>query len=169
MDILLIILRIVHIFAAIYWIGAAFFMWFIFEPAMNKASNDEKAVLGRVPERVSATIAPAAMLTVLAGLILFFRYWANSPDAWNTNSVRVFGIGGLAGIGAIIVGAAFIGRLSGQLATLIQQASAAGGPPSAELRRRIEKMEEILQMWSRVDIVLAAIAVFCMAIARHVG
>src|SRR5690348_5049855 len=169
MDIVLIILRIIHIFSAIYWVGAGFFMLFIFEPTMNKASNAERAVLGRVPQRLSASIAPAAMLTVLAGLILFFRYWANSPDAWNTNSVRVFGIGGLAGIGAIIVGAGFIGRLSGQLETLLHQASAAGGQPSADLRSQIEKVQASVTFWSRIDVVLAVIAVFSMATARYLG
>jgi hypothetical protein len=169
MDIVLIILRIVHIFAAIYWIGAGFFTLFIFTPTLSRASGPEKAVLGKIPQQLSKTIAPAATLTVLAGLILFFRYWANSADAWNSNSVRVFGLGGLAGIAAIVVGARFIGSFSRQLSGLFQEVASAGGPPSADLRSQIEKVQASLAMWSRVDLVLSITAVTCMAIARYVG
>jgi uncharacterized membrane protein len=169
MDIVLIILRIAHIFSAIYWIGAGFFILFIFNPTLRRASGPEKAVLGRIPQQLTKTIAPAATLTVLAGLILFFRYWANSADAWNSNSVKVFGLGGLAGIAAVVVGAAFIGRFSEQLIALYQQTASAGGPPSADLRSQIEKVEASLAMWSRVDFVLSITAVICMATARYVG
>jgi uncharacterized membrane protein len=171
MDLLLIILRLVHIFGAIYWAGTAFFLMFVFSPTVAKATEPERAILGKITANpmLVPSIAASGGLTVLAGLILYFRYWLNSPDAMTSNAVKVFGIGGLAGIIALIIGGAFVGRLTRKMGALGAQAASAGGPPSADLRSQIGATMASLQQWSKINFVFIVIAVFCMAIARHVG
>lgn len=88
MDIYLILLRIVHIFAGMFWVGAAIInSAFLLTAASSSGAQGHKflqnlMVRGRFP----IAIAVSAMLTILAGSLLYWRdsgglqiSWINSP------------------------------------------------------------------------------------------
>jgi uncharacterized membrane protein len=167
MDIVTIILRIVHIVGGVYWVGSSMFLTAIFEPVMSAAAPQERSILARVvtSPKWSASVASAGGLTVLAGIILFIM----KQSQYGTGTRIVFGIGGLAGIIALIIGGAVVGRLSKQLGALGAQAASAGGPPSAEIQGQLAATQADLSRWSRINLVVTLIAVISMSIARYVA
>ncbi len=76
MDVLMIILRILHIFSGIFWVGTNFFMVLFLVPSLRLAGPAGGTVMGKLTtSRFSLTIGLAAIITVLAGLTM---YWLDS-------------------------------------------------------------------------------------------
>ena len=169
MDIFQIILRIVHVFAAVYWVGAATFFQLVIQPALQSAGSAGQQAQSKIATSpaFAASMAAAAVLTTLAGIILYLR-WTNGLDmnVIGTGPGIVFGIGGLAGIAAFVVSAFVISPISAQLSRLSQQA--AGGPPAPETLAQIQGLAARVQQMSRIALALMLIALFGMAIARYV-
>jgi hypothetical protein len=89
--------------------------------------------------------------------------WITSP----TGLVLTFG--GLAGLAAWFGGSLFIPRTLDQLGAIGAEMKAAGGAPSTELIGRLHGAQERLRMIGLVDIVLLAISVVGMAVARELS
>lgn len=167
MDIIIIILRILHIFSAVAWVGATWMVVFFVEPTVRALGPEGgkfmtyMATTRRYPVYISA----AAGITLLAGIILFgVSVWA---PVWYTPRGLTFLIGGLIGIVGGVVGG-MTGGVTGRLTRLGGEIAKQGKPPSPEQGAEMRSLQERLRTYARVTAILTSIALLAMAVARYV-
>lgn len=166
MNILVIVLRILHIVGGVFWVGTAMFSTFFISPAMAATGEAGRAFMDYLMSkaRLSTRISAASGMTVLAGAIL---YWIDSgglTSAWTTSGPGVgFGIGAVLALVGIGVGA-MVGVNAKKLGRI---AAAAQGKPSetqvAQMKSAQASMSQA-SLWSTIALI-ASLA--CMATARY--
>lgn len=164
-----VIARIVHIFAGIGWAGAGFLALLVISPWVRQmqAQGNGGAANFYGTSRWSAFMAGAGVLTVLAGLYLYFRLSNGFQNSWlSSNGMAVLGIGAVAGVLALIHGGAILGRMQGEMSKF---AATIQGAPTAEQRTRLAALAGQLQTHTYISFALVVIAVAGMAIARYVS
>lgn len=168
METYLTIVRLIHIFSAIFWAGSTFFLVGILNPTVQASGPEGGRFMQKLATvgQMSRALGIAAALTVLAGILL---YW---PITGGLNLAVVFGsrigltIGALAGISAGVVGGMVTGRSSGRLAALGQQVAAQGAPPSPAQAAEMAGLQAAISRGSLMTAGLMVIAIFGMAIGR---
>ncbi|MCO6451751.1 MAG: hypothetical protein J5I90_13285 [Caldilineales bacterium] len=164
MSSLIPILRFIHIFSAIFWVGTTLFMVLFLEPTVRNLGPDGgkfmQSLLNRT--RFSLAISASAILTVLAGLGMFGAYTGGWSASVMLGHRLPLTMGAIAGIAAAVVGAAFSGRISGKISELGQQMSTQGGPPRPEQLAEMQQLQVRMRRSTIVAAVLMVIAVVGM-------
>lgn len=168
MDLVTIILRIIHIFGGVFWVGGAWTIVFFLEPASHALVPEGGKVMGYLmgTRRLAVYLSVAAVLTVLAGLILFF--WHYGLAGLNTGPGLVFGIGGVFGIIALAIGGAVTGPTSNKLTQLGGEIARGGKPPTPEQGVQLAALQARMRTAARWAAVFASLALLMMASARYV-
>src|SRR5262245_8858611 len=104
--------RALHVLLAATWIGTVAFIYLILTPALDEVGPSGTALMTAMSRRgFHVRIAALGGTTVLTGLWLYWRFTGGfDPAASATMGARVFGAGGVAGIVALIIGGAIVGR-----------------------------------------------------------
>jgi uncharacterized membrane protein len=168
MDLFMIVFRLVHIIAAIVWVGGTVLFFFYIEPTITKLGPDAEKFVDEFINRrkVPVFFAAASTIAVVGGLILYYRD-AGGFQLWTTGAGPVFTIGAVAGILAWIGGAALVAPGVKKVAAIGAEMKAAGGPPSRELIARMGAAQHRLRQIGMWDLVLVIIAVVCMEAGRY--
>lgn len=169
MVILVAILRLIHIFGGVFWVGTTFFMVSILTPTVRGAGPEGGRFMQRLVRdgRLSQVLTVAALLTVGSGILLYWHYSANFNPQWiMTKTGLALTIGGLAGLAAFGHGAAVVGRLTRRLAALGQTIAAAGGPPTPEQAQELQTLQNKLQRNSVITAILMCVALIGMSVAQ---
>ena len=167
MDFYLLTLRLVHIIGGVFWAGSAFMLVQFVAPAVTLAGPEgakfmQRLVLGT---RFVVVTATAAGLTVLTGLLLYWRASGGLRTEWmSTGTGVMFTIGGLAGLIALFAGSA-IGANSRKLATL---GASLQGPPSPEQAAEIDRLQNRLSNLGAATAILLLVVLIAMASAQYV-
>jgi hypothetical protein len=167
MDILLVLLRLIHIVAAFVWVGFGVTFAFYVGPAAAAAGERGLRFLKNLLTRTSyARAFPAvAGITMLAGILL---YLTGSMNHFSNTGNIVLGIGAVAGILAGVHGGAVTGRATSALGKALTQYVPDGNESIAAdglsvLRERAMKVAQD----SRVSLILMIVALLGMASARY--
>lgn len=167
----LLILRLVHIFGGIFWVGSLFFTSFFLIPAIGSSPAIAGQVMAGLQRRRLFTLLPiVALLTIASGLRLLSFASAGFAGAYfSTPPGRTFALSAIAAIVAFLVsllvsrpGFVRVGRLGASLATAMDEGA----------RQRIT--EEMQRLTRRVTIANASVVMLLvfaaagMAIARYV-
>lgn len=157
------IIRFIHIFSAIFWVGTTLFMVLFLEPTVAALGPDGGKFMQRLlgGTRFSLAIALSAWITILAGLGLYWPVTGLAPNVMLGPRLPLT-IGAMAGIAAGIVGAVVTGRASGQLQTLGQQIASQGGPPAPAQLAEMQQLQGKIRQGSRWAAVLMVVAVIGM-------
>jgi uncharacterized membrane protein len=172
-DVVLLLLRIIHIGTGVFWVGAAFALFLFVEPSTKVLEPPERKkfldelIKGR---RYSTAILVASTLTILAGAVLYWRASGGLNATWITSATGLgFTIGALAAIVSWLLGPFAIlptiealDRLGGEMLT-------AGRPPTPEEGARMGALSARLQTVGRIDLAMLTVAVLAMAVARYLG
>jgi uncharacterized membrane protein len=169
MNAITIILRLIHIFAGVFWVGSSLTLVGFVEPAARAIGPEGAKFMQRLTGQTRFTFfaALSAPLTVLAGLVLYWQDSGFRPEWILTPSGLGFTVGGLAGIAAFVLGAAIIGPTAGQIAALGKEIQAAGGPPTPAQATKMHTLQEKLHRIGVWGAALLALAVVAMATARY--
>jgi hypothetical protein len=161
MDIGLFILRLLHIFGAIFWVGFGSFIFIT--PFISTDKAEAGRTLGKLfmSSKLSIVFPIAALSTVISGILLYLRNWSGVQNG----ASMTFGIGGAAGILAFIIGA-MTGPMQARMGRL--QREIAGGTPTAEQATQLTALESRLNIVGWAGFILMMIALFTMAIARYI-
>ena len=166
MDYLVIILRIIHIVAGVFWVGGVLIMTFFIGPTIGATAEAGQRFVGHLMNNLkfSNRMSIAAGLTILAGFIL---YWIDSDgfaSAWMSSGAgRGFGIGaGFALIGFVF--GLLIGRTTNAMAQLGAQFR---GKPSREQTSQMQSIRKQQATYSNISAAALILAVIFMAIARY--
>jgi uncharacterized membrane protein len=168
MNYLVLLLRILHIGAGVFWVGGVLIMTFFVSPTVGATAESGQKFVVHLMNNVkfSARMSAAAGLTILAGFLL---YWIDSDgfsSAWMRSGP---GIG--FGIGAVFALVGFIyGILLGRTMKAMAQAGARlsqGGPPSSEQMAQMQSLRNQQVSYSKISAITLILSVVLMAIARY--
>ena len=168
MDVLVIGLRVVHIVGGVLWVGGAALFFLYIEPTINKLGPDAENFVDEMINRRKLPLyfVSISTLTVIAGVVL---YWRNFGGINSSPFGLALGLGGLSAIAAWVGGKLLIPRALASLSSIAAEMKAGGGPPSSEVLGRMHATQERLRLVGAVDLILLAVAVVAMAIARYLG
>jgi uncharacterized membrane protein len=170
MDWYVIILRLIHIAAGIFWVGAAFVFFLFIQPSARELGPDGQRFMGHLGTRkkLPGIMLISAIVTVLAGVLLYIRVSDGFSADWITSGPGIgFTVGGVAAIITVTLGLILTKPAADRMAALGQEIAAAGGPPSSEQASEMQRLQARLVLLGRVSMVLLAIAVVTMATARY--
>jgi uncharacterized membrane protein len=168
-DLYLIILRIVHILTGVFWVGSGLFFFFLLEPAVNELGPQGAPVMRHLAQKkkMPVVIVSASALTVLAGLLLYWRDSNGFDLDWVTSPTGLaFGLGGIAAIVAFLMGFVAIKPRVDRMGAIGADVAAAGGTPSQAQLAEIQGIQHSLRRIGLVDMLLLTFAVLTMATAR---
>jgi uncharacterized membrane protein len=164
-----IVLRAVHILAGIFWAGSAMFFFFLLEPSVKELGETGQKVMGHlaVKKKMPVIITAAAGLTVLAGVLLYWRDSNGFDLDWITSGPGLgFTVGGVAATLAFAFGLIFIKPSVDRMSAIGQAVAAAGEAPTESQTAELHRLDAKLALIGRLDAVLIGIAMVTMATAR---
>jgi uncharacterized membrane protein len=163
------LLRLIHILAGIFWVGAIFLLAGFLLPTARATGREGGRFMQHLmlQRRLPVYLAIAMLLTVLSGFTMYGRLVAATNGAWaGTPPAMAYGVGGLAAILGALVGAFVSGSAARRMAAIGQSAAQKGGP-SSEQQAEIERLQRRMALGSRVVAGLLAFSAGTMAVARY--
>ncbi len=166
MNVFIIGLRLVHILGGVFWVGSAMMNAFFLTPAVAATGQAGQQMMGHMitKGKMSVRLTVAAVLTVLAGAIL---YWIDSgglTSSWTSSATGLgFGIGGLFALVGLVTGA-MVGMNASKMGHI---AASAQGKPSAEQLAQMQTAQKRMALASKISTIALIIALVCMATARY--
>lgn len=141
---------------------------FFLGPATQALGADGGKFMGHLmlKMRLSVYVTAAALLTVLAGLILFFLHYGIA--GMRTGPGVVFAIGGVFGLIGLGIGGGMVGPTSLKLTRLGAEIGAAGKPPAPAQVAEMGALQKRLASASLWNAIVVSIALLMMASARYV-
>jgi uncharacterized membrane protein len=164
-------LRIVHIIAACFWVGVAILNVFFLSPSVRAAGPAGAPVMRELVQvrRLPVFVNGAAVLAVLSGTALYWWRSDGMQNSWTgTRSGIVFGVGGVFGVLALLLGVFLVGRNVTRMGQLAARAQTAGGPPPPELQAELSQVQARLRVASFAAVTLVILAATFMALGRYV-
>lgn len=170
MSIVLLLLRLIHIVAGAFWVGAGVAYFLYFEPSAKglgpARSKFMQELIGKYRYPIFMNVS--SLLTILAGLGL---YWASSGGlsaAWLTSGPGLgFTLGALAGLIAFGIGFIGIRPRAQRMGALGAAIAAAGAPPTAEQGAELGRLDAEIHTFERWDVILLVISLALMAVSRY--
>jgi uncharacterized membrane protein len=167
MDILLVVLRLIHILAAVAWVGMGITMMLYIGPAAGAAGESGLRFMKSLTSRTGfvRAIPMFAGIAVLAGILLYLV--GNAASHFSQTGNIVLGAGALLGLVAIAHGGAVTGRATQALAKALVENVPDDGPIPADALPKLRQMSMQLATHSRVSTILMVLALVCMGSARY--
>jgi uncharacterized membrane protein len=162
------LLRLIHILAGIFWVGAIFVVAGFLLPTMRATGREGGRFMQHLMQqrRLPIFLAIAMLLTVLSGFAMYGRLMAATNGAWGGTPPGIaYGVGGLAAVLGAALGMAVSGPAARRMAAIGQRA--AQGGPSAEEQAEIGRLQGRMVLGSRLVAGFVAVAAGAMAIARY--
>lgn len=170
MDVLLVVLRLVHVVFGTIWVGMAVFASMFLGPAIQDAGPEGGKVMAALQRRGVMTVLPVLGLgTLISGLWLYWRMSAGLHPGVITSRVGLaFGLGGLAAVLAFALGVA-VGRPAMMRAGMLAQAAQAGGSEAerAGLMAEAGRLRARSMAAGRAAAWLLILAAAAMSVARY--
>jgi hypothetical protein len=163
------LLRLIHILAGIFWVGAIFLIAGFLLPTLRATGREGGRFMQHLMQKrgLQIFLAIAMLLTVLSGFTLYARIISATNGAWaSTRPGMTYGIGGLAAILGALVGMLVSGPAARRMAAIGQRSAQAGGP-SAEDQVEINRLQGRMLLGSRLVAGFLAVAAATMAMARY--
>jgi hypothetical protein len=164
------VLRLIHVVAGAIWVGMVTFATYFLQHAVQEVGPDGGKVMAAVQRRGLMTVMPIlAVATLLSGLWLYLRAAGGEHGAFaRSGPGMAFGLGGLAAIGAFLVGM-FMMRPAMMRAMALAQSL--GPSASPEERQRVgaeaQRLRARAATAGKATTHLLFFAIAAMAIARY--
>jgi len=161
-------LRLAHVVGGVMWVGAAVMLAGFVIPAAQGPDFGgfmQRLMVGR---RAQLYLMATALVTILSGFALFARMESLTDGAFSrTGQGIAFGVGGLAAVAALLVGALINGSAGRRMVEIGARLRAEARPPSAEEAGLMARLQTRMRWASGIAMVLLLAAVGCMAVARY--
>lgn len=169
MNILIIILRILHIVSGILWAGGAIHYFLFIEPSAKATAPESQKFMGYLmaQKRWAKFMSTMSLITILAGAALYYRLGSVNWNWVTTGPGIGFTIGGLAGLIVWSVGSFMIAPRITELGKIAQQLQSNSGSPSEEQAARLSKIQREMDRLGKWDFALLTVAVLAMSSARY--
>ncbi len=167
-----VLLRIVHVFAAALWFGGAVSSTFFIGPAVKATSPDSGKFMQYFLRKRHFHTAMTwfANLTILAGVLLLWRDSDGFRSTWLATPTGIgFSIGAFFGLLVYFWGNFVVGPTGAQMGKIGEALQSSGGQPDPQLIREMQITERKFSNATRVDTALIVLALLFMATARYFG
>jgi uncharacterized membrane protein len=170
MNLFMVVLRLIHIGAGVFWAGGAIIVARFVIPSLQDAGPEGGKVAQALQQRGLMTALPAAaVLTILSGLILYWRVSGGYAAQWSrTPTGMALGLGAAASIVAFAVGISVMRPAmmkAGALAQTLPQLTDPGARDAGQAEiQRLRRRGARAGNWVAG---LVGIAVAAMAVARY--
>ncbi len=166
MDIAITLLRVIHIFSAIFWAGVTFFTLSILEPTVRASGPEGSRFMARLATvgGMSRTMGIAGAVVIISGLLMYGPVTGNLNPAVIFNGRLALTLGAIAGLAAGVSGFLIQGRTSGRLAKLGAAIAAQGQPPSPAQAQELAALQAAMSRGTVISAVLMALAILGMSL-----
>jgi uncharacterized membrane protein len=168
----MIVFRFLHILGGVIWVGSTFLLTLFIGPSAAELGPDAGPMLHKlvVEKRVTQVITSIAIVTVSAGLFVYWHDWqlaGSLADFVGTDFGLALSIGAVFGIAAAIWGSTKVGAKIEQMVRYADGAMPAEGPPPPEVIAELDRHGAQLKTNSIIDLALQVGAVIMMSTARY--
>ena len=166
MDAEIAILRLFHILPGATWVGSAFFLAFVVQPALAKTGPPHApALMANMLKPLLITLHGSAILTIVFGVVMAFRVRDPLFDfLWSTDWGTMIWLGTLFSVVAYGIG--IIAGLSNK--KMADIGASLTGPPTPEQAAEMTTLRDRAILLARIGAILVIAAVAFMALAQHV-
>lgn len=171
MDTTMLVFRVLHVAAGVFWAGAIFYFVTLVSPAIRDVGPDGGKVMQALIRRRQLDLLPAlALVTILSGVGLLWRISGGFERVWfSAPTAHTLLLGTVASIVALGIG--FFGMRPAALRVGPTMQAAMQAPDGPARDARLAEVRALQQRATRLGrgvAVLLAIAVLTMAVARYV-
>jgi uncharacterized membrane protein len=170
MNYLMISMRIIHIFAGVFWAGTSFFMLSFVSPAVIATGAEGQKFMQQLAFRTRFTTAMmgVAILTVLSGLVMYWQIFNFRLSALSSGYGLMLTLGAIAGFIGLLTGYFLQNRITVKMKALSESIAAAGGPPTPEQQAEMKSLSETVTRGGQITSVSLALALLGMSVAQYV-
>jgi len=166
MNYYVVLLRILHIGAGVYWVGSTLLLTFIITPALKETEESGQKFVDYLikKKRFGTESAGAGGMAGVAGLLLYWRDSGGLTSAWITSSVGIgFGVGAVLGLIAFVFGILTDRKLKA-MAELREQIQ---DTASEEQKTQLQLLGKQQSIYLYICTVTLVLALWIMASARY--
>jgi len=169
MNYLMISMRIIHIFAGVFWAGTSFFMLSFVSPTVIATGAEGQKFMQQLAFRTRFTTAMmgVAILTVLSGLVMYWQIFNFRLSALSSGYGLMLTLGAIAGFIGLLTGYFLQNRTTGKMKAVSESIAASGGPPTPEQQTEMKSLAETVTRGSQITSVLLALSLLGMSIAQY--
>lgn len=169
MDVYMVVLRLAHVVAGVFWAGSAFMLAGFVLPTVREAGPTGGQFMQRLASgKLMPTLSATSGLTVLSGLLMYWRASGGLQLGWiGSASGLAFTVGGLAGLAAFLEGILIAAPTAKRLEALGREVAGSGGQPSPEQGAELQRLQGKLVKGAEWAAILLVVAVVGMAVARY--
>ena len=172
MDTYMVVLRILHILAGVFWVGAAFTTILFLQPTAREVGPAAGPFMAHLAgkKRLVDWVLRAAGLTILAGLLMYWRVSGGLDGDWITSAQGLsLTIGALCGIAAFSLGLSVVRPTIMATLAIGREVAASGGPPTPEQGAQLQALQKRGKAVGQIIVPLLVVAVAGMAAARYLS
>ena len=170
MDVYMVVLRIVHILAGVFWVGAALTTFLFLQPTAREVGPASGPFMAHLAgkKKLVDWVLRAAGLTILAGLLMYWRVtsgleWDRIKSAYGISLT----IGALCAITAFSLGLTIVKPTLMATLALGREVAASGGTPTPEQAAKLQALGKRGKDVGQIIVPLLIVAVAAMASARY--
>jgi uncharacterized membrane protein len=170
-DVLMIVLRVIHIFSGVFWVGVSFFNIGFLQPTVQATGNDGQKVMQHLAShtRFTVTVYSAATLTLLSGWTMYWRLFGFRLSVLSSGSGLVLTTGAIAGTIAWLIAIIFVRRVMGRMEAIGGAIQAQGGPPTPEQVSQMQAAGGQLAKLGQWGVAFMVVALLGMSTAQYVS
>lgn len=170
MNYLMILMRIIHIFAGVFWAGTAFFMISFVTPTVIATGAEGQKFMQQLAFRTRFTTAMmgVAILTVLSGLVMYWQIFNFRLSALSNGYGLLLTLGAIAGFIGFLTGYFMQNRNTQKMKVLSESFASAEAPPTAEQQEEMKSLAATVSRGSQITAVFLALSLLGMSIAQYV-
>jgi len=170
MDVMLVVLRLLHIVLGAYWAGTVIFTALYLEPSVRAVGPPGGQVMAQLVKRGHLNVLPvAALITVLTGVELLRRVSAGFDPVWMASRMGIaLSVGAAAALVAFVVGVFVMRATTLKVMALAQTAMQVPEGPARESQlaatQPLRRRATVALRWVTA---LLVVTVVTMAVARY--
>ena len=169
-TVLFLSLRALHVLLSATWLGATVMMTFIVMPSAEATGPAGGQVMMAMNKRgLTAFFASLGGITVLTGFYLYWHFTGGfDPEVSRSHAGVAFGIGGLAGLIAVILGGAVVGRSAGKMVEVMEKAVNLPDNQRGPLMQEANGLRQKMKSFGTIVLILQVIALLLMSVGHYI-
>jgi hypothetical protein len=165
----MVVLRIVHILAGVFWVGAALTTFLFLQPTAREVGPAAGQFMAHLAgKKLVDWVLRAAGLTILAGLLMYWRVSGGLNGDWLTSAYGIaLTVGALCAIAAFTLGLTIVKPTLVATLALGSEVAASGGTPTPEQAAKLQALGKRGKDVGQIIVPLLIVAVAAMASAQY--
>jgi uncharacterized membrane protein len=170
MDVYMAVVRIVHIFGGVFWVGTAWMTAGFLLPTAEAIGSDADKFMAfiNVKRRYPTFIAIAAGFNLLAGILLYWHDSVGLQLSWITTPTGLAEtFGALCAIVGFVLGFRVIKPTIEEFGKIGHEIHSGPQPPTADQLAKLNQVQKRLDSAERIVAIILGLALLAMATMRY--